>query len=156
MSRRFILAASVAILVVFLYAVSRQQSRQNSVWVPDDGFSVTLECQVPTEARVGEWVTLDATRRSGPWKPVDKSTVPEGMLPLPKKPAEREDHVAANLTWKAEPDTVRFSVPTLATIDFDKKYRRVMFLEPGTYRLRGITAFPTPGESSWYTVTVLR
>jgi len=125
------------------------------MWIPDEFFfSIEVECEVPETAKVGEWVVLDANRRSGPWRCVEESEVPEGILPLRSEPPEYEEHVAANLNWKAEPDTVRFNLPSPETLDFDVQYRKVMFLRPGIYRIRAITAFPAFGKSEWYTIEV--
>src|SRR5262245_33102880 len=125
------------------------------MWIPDEFFfSIELELEVPRIVKVGEWVVLDATRRSGPWRCVDDSEVPEGVIPLSYQPPEYEEHVAANLKWEVEPNTVRCNVPSPETIDFDTQYRKVMFLRPGSYKIRAITGFPTYCKTEWHTVVV--
>jgi hypothetical protein len=125
------------------------------MWIPDeDFFSVTVELNIPKRVPVGEWVVLDASRRSGPWREVDDDEeLPLGVVAY-DAPREQEDHVAASLSWDVEPNHCRFNLPAFETIDFDTKYRKVFFLLPGTYRIRATTAVPALDHSEWYTIEV--
>ena len=153
MSRRFLLAVVIVILGLLLFAVYRH-TPANSVWIPGDRFSIEMDCEIPETAIVGEWITLDANRKSGPWKLVPKSELSLGEIGWSTEPDPVEHHVASSLSWDVEPNSARFSVPTLDTVDFHMKYRQVKFLEPGTYRIRGTTATPAPGASPWYTIVI--
>jgi len=152
-TKALILSCVALFAAVFSY-VAYKEFVQESVWILGDRFNTRLKCEVPTSATAGEWVTLDASRASGPWERVRKSSLKEGQFSLPVKPPKFEDHVAPHLQWQTEPQTAKIKQPSAETIEFDLKYRQVMFLEPGQYRIRAISAWPYEDVSDWLAIEV--
>lgn len=89
-------------------------------------------------AQVGEPILLSAQRRSGPWRAVLASEVPEGGCSLASPPVQLEAEVADNITWTVLPDG---SAAFNTGIREDRK-RVVTFDTPGSYRL-------TASSASW-------
>jgi hypothetical protein len=115
---------------------------------------VTVEIKGPSEAKVGEWVTLNASRTvSGDWELVKVSQLPEGANWFPKPMSGYESEVADNLGWRIDPpDKARMDVPTLA--DIERHDRKVRFSEPGTYVIVGQSVVPIQSDSNKLTITV--
>jgi hypothetical protein len=119
------------------------------VYVPADGYVISVQIVVPAEARAGEWVPLSAERRSGPWKRVRRAEAPPGFVPFGRPPPEYEAEVADNLDWLTDPPDARFDLPPL-----DGHKRKVRFDRPGTYQIWARNAYPTDAKSNVATVTV--
>jgi hypothetical protein len=128
---------SVAGLLVLLVACSSPPER---VFVPGKPFRHVVEVSTAqgqaASVRVGEWLTLNARRSTGPWTEVDrKSLGPDGCWVAPAPPAD-EDQVADNLTWSAEPrGRAEFNLDIRAD-----HARRVRFSAPGRYVLSASSA----------------
>jgi hypothetical protein len=89
--------------------------------------------------------------KSGPWKKVRASQVPQGTLPLAHEPAT-EDNVQNNLQWVTDrPGMARFNLPGQ---EFDVMTRGVMFTKPGRYKLTGFSSDPAKSESNTITIEV--
>lgn len=120
------------------------------VFVPGDDFSVSLEIAVQAEAAAGEWITVSAKRRSGPWKRVKHTETPKGGIWFTSRPRELEPEVAENVWWETEPSfSARFgTLPGRGWMP-----RTAMFAEPGTYKIWALT-LPGRTKSNVVTVTV--
>jgi len=152
-TKALILSCVAFFVAVFSYFAYKELV-QESVWIQGDRFDTHLKCDVPKSATAGEWVTLDASRLSGPWERVRKSSLKEGQFSLPAKPPESEDHVAPHLQWQTEPQTAKIKQPSRGTIEFDLKFRQVMFLQPGDYRIRAVSHWPYEDTTDWVTIAV--
>lgn len=119
------------------------------VYVPAEDYVIAVEISLPAEARAGEWVTLSAQRRTGPWKRVPRADAPAGFVPFERPPPQFEAEVADNLHWITEPAGARFDIPNGAS-----HARKVRFDEPGTYQVWARNAYPTDAKSNVVTVTV--
>ena len=106
------------------------------VFVPGQSFRHVIEVRTPhgaaAKVRVGEWLTLNARRVTGPWMEVQrKSLGPDGCWVAPAPPAE-EAEVADNLHWTALPaGRADFNLEIL-----EDHTRRVRFSAAGRYVLR--------------------
>jgi hypothetical protein len=128
------------------------KARHGYAYVPAEGFASRVIVSAQTTARVGEWVVLNATRRSGPWNPVRQEEVRPGEISMFEPPVfERE--VAANLSWSVDPPgQAMFDSAQVAGVD--PGARAVMFGAPGIYELRGYSAFPHPVHSNAIAIKV--
>ncbi len=125
------------------------------VYVPAENYKISVEITAPAEAVAGEWVTLRATRSSGPWKLTKSSELAPGSTWFIKPPPENEREVADNLRWLTEPPGVAlFDVPAPFSRGSSGHERKVMFSQPGTYRLWGENAYPTAAKSNVVVVNV--
>src|SRR5215472_1253807 len=107
-------------------------------YVPADGYSCSVKISLSKEAKVGEWIPLKASRRSGPWRQVKRSEVTDEAKAFPKRPPEFEDDVQANLRWLTDPPNVaQFNVATLEDIERNPLERKVRFNQPGVYKIWG-------------------
>ena len=102
-------------------------------YVPGPGFTQQLEVslELPDSApvKVGEWVTMHATRQSGPWVLRD-STMTEDPPCEEISPIIEEFEAAGKVEWRVEPEgLVNFS-PLGARGD-----RQIRFNQPGRYRV---------------------
>jgi len=138
---RWISAASLA-----LAACGPEAER---VYVPAEGYTISVQISLPDEARVGEWIVLSAQRRSGPWKAVARDAVPPGFVPFERPPPEHEREVADNLRWMTDLPGARFELPVGGGHG-----RKVQFEKPGTYRLWARNAYPTDAQSNVLTLEV--
>ena len=121
-------------------------------YVPAEGYELRVVVSASSEAQVGEWVNLRATREAGPWKRILRSQLTSESQWLPA-PYEPETEVAGNLSWEVIPAGVAgFNIPSIS--DAGRMDRNVRFSKPGTFRLRGYTAGPTRGWSNWIEVVV--
>lgn len=119
------------------------------VYVPAEGYAISVQIRIPDEARVGQWIPLSAERRSGPWKRVRRDEALPGFVPFEKPPPEFEAQVAANLHWFTEPGGAQFDVPLTSTPD-----RKVKFDQPGVNRIWARNAYPTEAKSNVVTLKV--
>jgi len=154
---------SIALLMPMLFACSQERTgskgeavtRPEFVYVPAENYKISVEIAVPREAVAGEWITLRATRKSGPWKLVKSTELAPGTKWFIKPPPELEREVADNLRWLTEPpNAARFDVPVYASSPISHE-RKAIFSKPGTYRLWGHNAYPTEAESNSIMVTVV-
>ena len=127
-------------------------ARDGYVYLPAEGFASRVVVSAQSIARVGEWIVLNATRRSGPWNPVRPAEVPPDEFGVFEPPVfERE--VAANLSWSVDP-------PGMASFNVDdvpgtqNGARAVRFDAPGIYKLQGRSAYPLPVLSNTVTIKV--
>ena len=123
-----------------LTLVTACSSAPERVFVPGKPFTHVVEVRTDQGAaagiRAGEWLTLSATRATGPWVEVErKSLGPDGCWVAPPPPA-REGQVADELTWSAQP-TGQAEFNLGAPGD---RSRRVRFSSPGRYVLRASSA----------------
>jgi hypothetical protein len=134
------------------FVPTRSLARNGYLWVPAECFASIVTVAAPAVARVGEWIPLNATRRSGPWNLVRNEDVRPDEIKL-LEPLIFEQEVAANLSWRVDPpgdsmcntDTVAGAAPGS---------RSVMFSKPGIYTLQGHSAFPLRVFSNAVTITV--
>src|SRR5690606_5650974 len=124
-------------------------------YVPGPGFEQVMEAslELPDSAapvRAGEWITLHATRRSGPWVLRD-STMTEDPPCQQIAPVVDEDEVASKVRWRVEPEGVAaFNTP--GPPDYD---RQIRFDRPGRYRIRAVSeGCGAPFESNAIEVVV--
>jgi len=125
------------------------------VFVPGSPFTHIVEVQTAQGAtaavKVGEWLTLHARRRTGPWTEVDrKSLGQDGCWVAPPPPAE-EPEVANNVTWSTDPLEAR---------EFDDglrqdHVRRVRFSAPGRYVLKATSATYCSAKADSNTLVVV-
>ena len=127
-------------------------ARDGYVYVPAEGFASKVVASAQSTARVGEWVVLNATRRSGPWNPVRPAELPPGEHGVFEPPVyERE--VAANLSWSVDP-------PGMASFDVgdvpgtENGARAIRFGAPGIYKLQGHSLYPLSAISNAITIRV--
>jgi len=127
-------------------------ARNGYTYVRAEGFASVVTASAPPTARVGEWVLLNATRRSGPWNAVRQEEVWPDEISLFEPPIfERE--VAGNLAWSVEPPGIAtFNTDVVAGTD--PMARSVRFGAAGIYKLRGYSAFPLPVFSNSVTIRV--
>jgi hypothetical protein len=116
-------------------------------YVPVEGFTSVVTLSAPPVARVGEWIPVVATRRSGPWSPVRWEELrPEEMHMF--RPPLFEPEVGGNLSWTIDPPTdARFDTTGAGG-------RRVMFEAPGIFKLQGYSAFPLQVHSNTIVIRV--
>ena len=127
-------------------------ARDGYVYVPAEGFASIVTVSTRSTARVGEWVILNATRRSGPWNPVRQGEVRPGEFGVFEPPVF-EPEVAANLSWSVDPPSpTRFDVGEVPGTEDGA--RAVMFSVPGTYTLQGHSASPLPVLSNAVTIRI--
>jgi hypothetical protein len=133
---------------------TRSIARNGYVYVPAEGFASIVTLSAPGTGRVGEWITLNATRRSGPWNPVrHEDTRPDEIKLLEPPIFERE--VAASLAWRIDPppgDDAMFDTGEVPGAD--PGARSIMFSVPGVYTLQGHSAFPLSVLSNTITIRV--
>jgi hypothetical protein len=127
-------------------------ARNGYMYVPAEGFASRVTATVQPTGRVGEWIVLNATRRSGPWNPVRREEVrPDEISMFQPRIFERE--VAANLSWAVDPPgTATFN--THAIPGTHPEARCIMFDAPGIYKLQGFSAFPFMAVSNAVTIRV--
>jgi len=127
-------------------------ARNGYTYVRAEGFASVVTASAPPTARVGEWVLLNATRRSGPWNAVRQEEVWPDEISLFEPPIfERE--VAGNLAWSVDPPGIAtFNTDVVAGTD--PMARSVRFGAAGIYKLRGYSAFPLPVFSNSVTIRV--
>lgn len=109
-----------------------------TVYVPAEPLHVTVRISVSgTKAVVGEELTLHAERLyAGAWKEVKRSSLPEDACWMRRPPPEKEDEVADNIRWIAEPEgSAKFNLGLRPD-----HTRTVVFAAPGTYRIRASSA----------------
>lgn len=143
----------VLALLMLLMACARPPER---VFVPGEPFEHVVEVGTPqgvaASIRVGEWLTLQGRRSTGPWIAVERASLgPDGCWVAPPPPDE-EPQVADNLNWTAEPaGKAEFNLGIL-----NDHTRRVRFSAPGRYRLhaKSSTWCSPPVDSNELTVVV--
>jgi len=127
-------------------------ARNGYLWVPAEGFASIVTLIAPATARVGEWVPVNATRRSGPWNLVKNEELRPDEIKL-LEPLIFEQEVAGNLALRVDPaNAAMFNtgpVPGVAP-----GARSVMFGAPGLYTLQGHSAFPLSVLSNVVTIRV--
>jgi len=109
------------------------QPQPDRVFVPGTPFKhevrVATDQGFTARLRVGDWLPLHATRETGPWVAVERTSLgKDGCWVAPPPPA-REEEVAAELHWTARP---------AGKAEFDSGLsedhtRRVRFSAPGRY-----------------------
>jgi hypothetical protein len=121
-------------------------------YVPAEGFTSVVAISAPAAARVGEWVALNATRRSGPWNQVRWEELrPEEMHMF--DPRMFEPEVARNLSWTIDPPAqTRINTDVIAGAGSDA--RCIMFEEAGVYTLQAYSAFPLQVHSNVIVIRV--
>jgi hypothetical protein len=138
-----------------LSVASCSSSEDSRLFVPGPGYTCEVKILLPSEAKVGEWINLKASRTSGPWVQVAKSDVAKGVRAVPKAPPPVEENVQANLSWDIDPPgRAEFNMPTIDSVRTDPLARKVKFNEPGVYKISGTTSFPTKATSKVETITI--
>jgi hypothetical protein len=131
---------------------SRRLAPNGYAYVPCEGFASVVTVSAPDRARVGEWVVLAATRRSGPWNLVKQDEIGPDEICLLEPPIF-EPEVGANLAWIVDPPGIaEFNTTDIAGAD--RSARSVIFSEPGVYKLRGHSSFPIKVFSNEVTIWV--
>lgn len=130
----------------------RTRMRSGYKYVRAEGFASIVIISAPATARVGQWVPLKATRRSGPWNLVRQEDVRPEEIAL-FEPVTAEAEVAGNLSWTVDPPgSCAFNTDSVAGLDSGA--RAVKFDAPGVYKLKGYSAFPLPVYSNEVTIEV--
>jgi hypothetical protein len=110
------------------------------VFVPGSPFTHVIEVRTAQGAtaavQTGEWLTLHARRRTGPWTEVDRKSLGQNACWVAPSPPPDEPEVADNVTWSTDP---------LKTGEFDgglreDHVRRVRFAAPGRYVLKAASS----------------
>ena len=106
-------------------------------YVPAEGFEEALQIssELPDSvAAAGQWVTMHAERRAGPWEP--KAVSSRTDHPCERiAPALREYEVASKVRWHIQPsEGVVFNTP--GPPDFQ---RQIRFTRPGRYVLHAVS-----------------
>lgn len=123
-------------------------------YVPGPGYSCVVTLTLPKEGIAGEWIQVKASLTNGPWVQMRRRDVADGAVAWPDQPPAFEQEVAASLTWFTEPPgAARFDVGTVQSIQSNPYGRQVMFNQPGTYRIWGVSAYPTVATSTIETIT---
>ena len=138
-----------AALALLCLAACSPDAKPDYVYVPADGYTISVEIAAPAEGRVGEWLPLSAQRRSGPWQRVKRAEALPGFVPFERPPPEVEKEVADNIHWLTDAPGARFDRP-----DGASHGRAVRFDRPGTYQLWARNAYPTDAKSNVVTVRV--
>lgn len=124
-------------------------------YVPAPRYSCVVTLSLSNEGIAGEWIPLKASLTNGPWIQVRRRDVADGAVAWPQQPPGFEPEVAASLTWFTEPPGVaRFDVPRLQSVQTNPYGRQVMFSQPGTYKIWGVSAYPTTSTSNVETITI--
>jgi hypothetical protein len=152
--RRVMRVAALALFVPT--SCIRQGAAPERVFVPGKSFKHSVEVRTQQGdtaiVHVGEWLSLSASRSTGPWIEVDRESLgPEGCWVAPP-PSGVEDEVADNVTWSTEPKGVaEFNLGLLPDHG-----RRVRFSKPGPVVLRAMSATycSLPARSNELTVMV--
>ena len=150
---------AMRVTVVALFVLTScvgQGAAPEHVFVPGKSFkhSVKVSTQQGGTAvvRVGEWLSLSASRSTGPWVEVGRESLgPEGCW-VARAPSAVEDEVADNVTWSTEPKGVaEFNLGLLPDHS-----RRVRFRRAGRVVLRATSATycSLPASSNELTVIV--
>jgi hypothetical protein len=123
------------------------------VWIPAEGFKAGLAISADTaEPPTGQWITLHAQRRTGPWRRVTRESLAEDACWVVEAPPDVEPDVAASVRWTVEPNVgVSFNLPDPANIHA----RSIRFERPGRYRLHATshTWCSDPVESAVLLIT---
>ena len=124
------------------------------VLVPSDDVISKVAVKSKSEAKVGDWITLNSTREtSGTWEKVKRTELAEDVQWYTSNPNGFEPEVAANLSWKVEPSgRHEFNLPTLS--DINSMDRRVKFKSPGIYKIQGFSAFPVRSTSNTLVIKI--
>jgi hypothetical protein len=122
-------------------------------YVPAEGFASIVTISAPATARVGEWIQLSATRRSGPWNLVKQEEIRRLEIGF-FKPLIFEPEVAGNLSWSIDPPPDIGCFNTAEVPDHAPLSRAVKFEQPGAYTLRACSAFPLRVHSNAITIKV--
>ena len=110
------------------------------VFVPAENFSASVEIVAPAEAVTGEWITLLAKRRSGPWKQVLAVLPPDEPWSL-QQPPELENEVSRSVFWETDPPfSARCGVPLYDHTPGTTQ--TAMFAKPGLYKIWAVSLFP--------------
>jgi hypothetical protein len=146
-------AGAVGAMVALLAGCAQPPDR---VFVPGSPFSHVIDVRTAQGAtaavKMGEWLTLHARRRTGPWTEVDRTSLgKDGCWVAPHPPAD-EPEVANNVTWTTDP---------LKAGEFDDglredHVRRVRFAAPGRYVLKATSSTwcSSPVDSNTLVVVV--
>jgi hypothetical protein len=120
------------------------------VFVPAENFSASVEIAVPTEAVAGEWIPLQAKRKSGPWKRVWVVLPPDEPW-LSEQPPELESEVSKGVFWETDPPlSARCGFPPG---DDTHSTQTAMFTKPGLYKIWAVSLLPW-AKSNVVTVSV--
>lgn len=123
------------IAVLPILAGCEERSPRYIPYVPAEGFRETLQIQLElagTPVRVGEWITLQAQRESGPWEPIVVSPQKDDPPCERISPKIQEQDVASKVQWDVTPaGSAAFNVP--GPPDF---VRQIRFTRPGRFRIR--------------------
>ena len=130
---------SLRFLSVFLTLVTGCTRLPDRVFVPGSSFTHVVEVRtaqgLTAEIKTGEWLTLHARRRTGPWTEVDrKSLGPNGCWTAPAPPPD-EPEVATDVTWRSDPPNKGFDDGLR-----EDHVRRVRFSTPGRYVLKATSS----------------
>jgi hypothetical protein len=121
------------------------------VFIPGPDISTTVTISVSTtKTTVDEPVILYASRTANGFVEIPYAELQENIQWWRQMPPAYEREVAGNLRWLVEPEgKVRFNT------NFRKDFtREVRFLEPGTYKVHGISSVYGPEPVTSKTVTI--
>jgi hypothetical protein len=146
------------LLALVLCACSRHNSGDSVpefVYLRTQSVVVTVTIRADQRVTVGEWLRLRATRAiTGEWQKIPFRELPAGTPWIGYVPPERENEVAGNLHWFAQPsDGVLFDAWAPKPVGILE--RAVKFARPGTYRLWATSHAPIDTTSNSLMVEVL-
>ncbi len=105
------------------------------VYVPSSNYEESLTASVVDsgkEIMTNEWVSLKATRKTGPWVKMEKLKLKQDDHWLTDPPSSIEENVQANVKWNVEPkEYATFNLPQTHNL----LERKVQFTKPGKYKL---------------------
>ena len=127
--------------------------RKHTVFVPATDFRHEISIVVPSEAYVGEWIPLRASRRIGPWR---RTIARRSVNTTDVIPPAFQEQVAANVRWMVSPERIaEFDVAGITkSDDADPWSRSVRFSRPGAFQIRALSRYITDAESLPATITV--
>lgn len=149
---------ALGLLPLLLLACSESENGDEGGWVAPwdlvyvaaEDFSVSLEISVQTEAVAGEWLTISAKRRFGPWKQVRRFAVPRREFWYANNPKRSSRKWPRTYGGKRTPPRAARTgtLPGCCWLP-----RTAMFAKPGTYKI-WILTLPGRTKSNVVTVTV--
>jgi hypothetical protein len=143
---------ALAIFLTFVVGCTRPPDR---VFVPGSPFTHVVEVRtaqgLTAEVKTGEWLTLHASRRTGPWTEVDRKSLGPNGCWSGSAPPSVEPEVATDVSWRTDP---------LNAGEFDDglrpdSLRLVRFSVPGRYVLRAASSTYCSAKADSNTLVVV-
>jgi hypothetical protein len=142
-------------LLVLMACLTGCTQPPDRVFVPGSPFTHIIDVRTAQGAtatvKTGEWLTLHARRRTGPWTEVDRKSLGQDGCWVARPPPADEPEVADNVTWSTDP---------LKAGEFDgglreDHVRRVRFAAPGRYVLKAASSTWCSSQADSNTLVVV-